>query len=83
MAANDQHDGHFLAVVGFADTDETAEAMSRCRGWKPAAEPEPADLKSKRAVFKEALAAGVTIVNEVGLVLHLPAPFVPISCLSS
>jgi imidazolonepropionase-like amidohydrolase len=48
------------------------EAMSKYRGWKPGAEPEPATLRSKRAVFKEALDAGVTIVNgsDMGVFAH-------------
>ena len=42
------------------------------RGWQPGAEPEPAALKTKRADFKEALAAGVTIVNgsDLGVFAH-------------
>src|SRR5262249_28920008 len=48
------------------------EAMSRYRGWRPGTDPEPAALKSKRAVFKEALEAGVTIANgsDVGVFAH-------------
>src|SRR5437868_5485797 len=47
------------------------EATSRYGGWRPA-EPEPAALKSKRAVFKEALEAGVTIINgsDMGVFPH-------------
>ncbi len=46
--------------------------MSRYRGWKPGVEPEPRIIKSKRASFKEALEAGVTIANgsDVGVFTH-------------
>src|SRR5581483_3894133 len=49
-----------------------SEAMSRYRGWRGGDEPEPAALKSKRASFKEALDAGVTIANgsDVGVFAH-------------
>jgi imidazolonepropionase-like amidohydrolase len=45
--------------------------MSRYRGWKKA-EPEPPALKAKRASFKEAVEAGVTIVNgsDAGVFAH-------------
>src|SRR5213076_2012084 len=48
------------------------EAMSKYRGWKQGVDPEPAALRSKRAVFKEALDAGVTIVNgsDMGVFAH-------------
>ncbi len=50
----------------------TAEAMARYRGWKQGNEPEPASLKTARSVFKEALSAGVTIVNgsDIGVFPH-------------
>src|SRR5947209_3713679 len=46
--------------------------MSRYRVWNPGTEPEPTALKSKRASFKEALEAGVTIINgsDVGVFPH-------------
>src|SRR5204863_4411407 len=58
--------------VALCPTLAAAEAVSRSRGWKPGAEPEPATLRSKRAVFKEALDAGVTIVNgsDMGVFAH-------------
>lgn len=58
--------------VALCPTLAADEAMSKYRGWKPGAEPEPATLKSKRAVFKEALDAGVTIVNgsDMGVFAH-------------
>jgi imidazolonepropionase-like amidohydrolase len=48
-----------------------SEAMSRYGGWRPR-EPEPPALRAKRAVFKEALESGVTIVNgsDVGVFPH-------------
>ncbi len=57
--------------VALCPTLGADEAMSKYRGWKPG-EAEPAALKSKRAVFKEALEAGVTIVNgsDLGVFAH-------------
>lgn len=57
--------------VALCPTLAAAEAMSKYRGWKPS-EPEPADLKSKRKVFKDALEAGVTIANgsDMGVFAH-------------
>jgi imidazolonepropionase-like amidohydrolase len=64
---------HLMAKhnVGLCPTLAAAEAMSRYRGWKKA-DPEPAALKAKRASFKEALEAGVTIVNgsDAGVFAH-------------
>jgi imidazolonepropionase-like amidohydrolase len=48
--------------IPLVPTLAAGDAMSRYRGWKTG-EPEPAALKSKRTSFKEALEAGVTIVN--------------------
>jgi imidazolonepropionase-like amidohydrolase len=58
--------------VALCPTLAVGEAMSRYRGWRPGAEPEPAIIKSKRASFKEALEAGVTIANgsDVGVFAH-------------
>src|SRR5947208_5403089 len=39
-----------------------SEAMSKYRGWRPGSA-EPAALRTRRAGFKEALAAGVTVAN--------------------
>jgi imidazolonepropionase-like amidohydrolase len=46
--------------------------MSRYRGWQRGRDPEPAAIKSKRAVFKQALDAGVPIVNgsDMGVFAH-------------
>jgi len=57
--------------VALCPTLAAGEAMSRYRGWKKA-DPEPPALKAKRASFKEALEAGVTIVNgsDAGVFAH-------------
>ncbi|HJZ90790.1 MAG TPA: amidohydrolase family protein [Gemmataceae bacterium] len=57
--------------VALCPTLAAAEAMSRYRGWKTS-EPEPAALKAKRSSLKEALEAGVTIVNgsDAGVFAH-------------
>jgi imidazolonepropionase-like amidohydrolase len=46
--------------------------MSKYRGWRQGAQPEPAPLRAKRDSFKAALEAGVTIVNgsDVGVFAH-------------
>ncbi len=58
--------------VALCPTLAAAEAMSKYRGWRKGTDPEPALLKSKRASFKEALEAGVTIANgsDVGVFAH-------------
>jgi imidazolonepropionase-like amidohydrolase len=58
--------------VALCPTLAAGVAMSKYRGWRPGSEPEPAALKSKRAVFKEALEAGVPIVNgsDMGVFAH-------------
>jgi imidazolonepropionase-like amidohydrolase len=58
--------------VALCPTLAVGEAMSRYRGWKPNVDPEPAVIKNKRASFKEALEAGVTIANgsDVGVFPH-------------
>jgi imidazolonepropionase-like amidohydrolase len=58
--------------VALCPTLAVGEAMSRYRGWKPGSDPEPAIIQSKRASFKEALEAGVTIANgsDVGVFSH-------------
>ncbi len=57
--------------VALCPTLAADEAMGKYRGWKQG-EPEPAAIKSKRAAFKEALEAGVTIVNgsDAGVFAH-------------
>lgn len=58
--------------VALCPTLAAGEAMSKYRGWKPGSDPEPADLKSKRKVFKDAIEAGVTIANgsDMGVFAH-------------
>jgi imidazolonepropionase-like amidohydrolase len=58
--------------VALCPTLAVGEAMSRYRGWKPNVDPEPTAIKNKRASFKEALEAGVTIANgsDVGVFPH-------------
>lgn len=58
--------------VALCPTLAASEAMSKYRGWRQGSEPEPAALKSKRTVFKEALDAGVTIASgsDVGVFAH-------------
>jgi imidazolonepropionase-like amidohydrolase len=58
--------------VALCPTLAAAEAMSRYRGWRQGSEPEPAALRTVRAMFKEALEAGVTIVNgsDMGVFAH-------------
>lgn len=57
--------------VALCPTLAASEAMARYRGWKPGT-PEPEDLVSRRASFKAALEAGVTIVNgsDLGVFSH-------------
>ena len=58
--------------VPLCPTLAASEAMSKYGGWRPALDPEPKRLRTKRAAFKEALEAGVTIVNgsDVGVFAH-------------
>jgi len=58
--------------VAYCPTLAAAEAYSKYRGWRQGTDPEPAALKTKRASFKDALEAGVTIANgsDVGVFPH-------------
>jgi len=58
--------------VALCPTLAAGEAMSKYRGWKQGTDPEPAELQTKRASFKAALEAGVTIANgsDVGVFAH-------------
>jgi imidazolonepropionase-like amidohydrolase len=58
--------------VALCPTLAASEAMARYRGWKKGSAPEPERLIEKRKSFKEALAAGVVIVNgsDVGVFSH-------------
>src|SRR5207248_3547305 len=65
----------FQLMVGRAalcPTLAAAEAMSKYRGWRQGRDPEPDALKTKRAVFKQAQEAGVTIANgsDMGVFAH-------------
>jgi imidazolonepropionase-like amidohydrolase len=50
----------------------TAEATAKYAGWKPGREPEPASVKSARESFRQALEAGVMVVNgsDIGVFPH-------------
>jgi imidazolonepropionase-like amidohydrolase len=58
--------------VALCPTLAAGEAMLKYRGWRPGTDPEPAPARAKRSSFKEALEAGVTIVNgsDVGVFAH-------------
>jgi imidazolonepropionase-like amidohydrolase len=58
--------------VALCPTLAAGEAMGRYAGWRPGAGPEPGPVRTKRASFKEALEAGVTIANgsDVGVFTH-------------
>jgi imidazolonepropionase-like amidohydrolase len=58
--------------VALCPTLAVGEALRKYRGWRKGTDPEPAAIRSKRASFKEALEAGVTIVNgsDVGVFTH-------------
>ncbi len=57
--------------VGYCPTLAAAEAYARYGGWRPGT-PEPGRVRSKRASFKAAVEAGVTIVNgsDIGVFPH-------------
>ena len=58
--------------VALGATLAAGDATSQYAGWKKGESPEPAGITRKRASFKAALAAGVTIVNgsDVGVFTH-------------
>ncbi len=58
--------------VALCPTLTAVEATSKRRGWRPGVGPDPAPVKSARTSFKEALEAGVTIVNgsDIGVFPH-------------
>jgi len=58
--------------VALCPTLAAGDAISKYRGWRKGTDPEPASVKAKRASFKEALEAGVTIANgsDVGVFAH-------------
>lgn len=58
--------------VALCPTLAAGDAVMQYRGWKKGADPEPERIKAKRASFKAALEAGVTIINgsDVGVFTH-------------
>ncbi len=58
--------------VALCPTLAATEAMAKYKGWKHGTDPEPGTLKTRRSTFKEALEAGVTIVNgsDMGVFAH-------------
>ena len=58
--------------VALAPTLAATEAMSRYSGWRMGSDPEPAQLKSRRSSFREALESGVTIIcgSDAGVFAH-------------
>lgn len=58
--------------VAFCPTLSATESTTRYRGWKKGVDPEPANITQKKAMFKAALASGVTICNgsDVGVFSH-------------
>lgn len=58
--------------VAFCPTLSATESTTRYRGWKKGVDPEPAGIANKKAMFKLALASGVTMCNgsDVGVFTH-------------
>ena len=58
--------------VGFCPTLAAGDATAQYGGWKKGAQPEPARIAAKRASFKAALDAGVTMCfgGDVGVYAH-------------
>jgi imidazolonepropionase-like amidohydrolase len=58
--------------VALCPTLAAGDAVLQYRGWHKGSQPEPARIKAKRASFKAALAAGVTIASgsDVGVFAH-------------
>ncbi len=58
--------------VAFCPTLAAGDATTQYAGWKKGVDPEPASIARKRATFKMALDAGVTICNgsDVGVFTH-------------
>jgi imidazolonepropionase-like amidohydrolase len=58
--------------VAYGPTLAAGDAVTQYRGWKKGTDPEPKGIRRKRASFKLALAAGVTVVNssDVGVFTH-------------
>jgi imidazolonepropionase-like amidohydrolase len=58
--------------VALVPTLAAYEAMGKLKGWQPGTAPEPAGVVASRASFREAMRAGVTIVNgsDMGVFPH-------------
>jgi imidazolonepropionase-like amidohydrolase len=58
--------------VALCPTLAAGDAVARYRGWRKGTDPEPARITAKRASFRAALGAGVTICNgsDVGVFTH-------------
>ena len=58
--------------TAFCPTLSATESTTRYRGWKKGIDPEPAGIAQKKAMFRLALASGVTICNgsDVGVFSH-------------
>jgi imidazolonepropionase-like amidohydrolase len=58
--------------VAFCPTLSATESTTRYRGWKKGIDPDPAGIVQKKAMFRAALASGVTICNgsDVGVFSH-------------
>jgi imidazolonepropionase-like amidohydrolase len=58
--------------VAFCPTLAASDAIRQYRGWKKGSEPEPAEIREKRASFRAALESGVEIVfgGDVGVFPH-------------
>ena len=58
--------------VAFCPTLSAGDATTQYAGWKKGQQPEPESIARKRASFKAALAAGVTILSgsDVGVFTH-------------
>jgi imidazolonepropionase-like amidohydrolase len=58
--------------VAFCPTLSATESTTRYRGWKKGIDADPAGIVQKKAMFKAALASGVTICNgsDVGVFSH-------------
>lgn len=58
--------------VAFCPTLSATESTTRYRGWKKGIDADPSNITQKRAMFRRALDAGVTICNgsDVGVFTH-------------
>lgn len=58
--------------MAFCPTLSATESTSRYRGWRKGVDADPAAVQRKKVMFREALAAGVTICNgsDVGVFAH-------------